>query len=101
MKFKVIHRKRNCFKACHKVEDGARGVGPHLYNVVGRAVASVDDYKYSDVLKGVGGAWTADRLNEWLANPKAFADGTKMRFRGVSDIQDRANLVAYLANVSN
>ncbi|MFK7945570.1 MAG: cytochrome c family protein, partial [Paracoccaceae bacterium] len=53
-------------KACHKLEDGKNGVGPHLFGVVGRSVASVDGYKYSKgmVTYAEGDAvWDADRLD--------------------------------------
>lgn len=88
---------RRC-KSCHKVEDGARGVGPHLYGIVGRAVASVEGFKYSDAVKGLGGEWTVDRLGEWLADPKAYAPGTKMSFSGLRDAEDRAALIAFLGS---
>ncbi len=83
-------------KACHKV-DGNNAVGPHLNDVVGRAVASVEGFAYSDALKALGGDWTPERLDEWLTSPKAFAPGTKMSFAGLPKIEDRADVIAYLA----
>lgn len=85
---------RQC-QACHKV-DGSNGTGPHLDGVVGRPIASVDGFSYSDALHGMGGDWTPERLSEFLANPKAAAPGTKMTFAGLKKVQDRANLIAYL-----
>ncbi|SFR36954.1 c-type cytochrome [Litoreibacter janthinus] len=86
-------------KACHKLEDGANGTGPHLYGVVGRDIAAVGDFGYSDVLSGKGGAWTPEELQAFLENPKAYAPGTKMSFAGLKKIDDRANLIAYLETI--
>ncbi|WP_421701433.1 c-type cytochrome [Aliiroseovarius sp.] len=86
-------------KACHKLEDGANGTGPHLYGVVDRAVASVDGFGYSDVVAGLGGAWGAAELNAFIENPKGYAPGTKMSFKGISKPADRANLIAFLQTI--
>ncbi len=83
-------------KACHKIEPGVNATGPSLYGIVGRPVAAAEGFGYSGALSGLGGEWTPERLNEFLANPKAFAPGTKMTFSGLKKIQDRANLIAYL-----
>lgn len=87
---------RKC-SACHKIEDGANGTGPHLYGVVGRDIGSVDGYgSYSGTLAELEGDWTPDNLNAFLENPKGWAPGTSMGFNGLPKITDRANLVAYL-----
>ncbi len=85
-------------KACHKLDKNA--VGPHLGGVVGRPIASVADFKYSSALKGLGGDWTPDRLNEFLTKPNNYAPGTKMTFSGLKKIGDRADVVAYLKSVA-
>jgi len=86
-------------KACHKLDDGANSTGPHLFGLLDRDIASVDGFGYSGVLNDLPGNWTSEALNEFLANPKAYAAGTKMTFSGLKKIQDRANLVAYLATI--
>ncbi|KAF0675725.1 c-type cytochrome [Profundibacterium mesophilum] len=86
-------------KACHELEDGANGVGPHLYGVVERAVGSVAGYNYSGALKAVAEVWGVEELNGFLENPKGYAPGTKMGFSGLRDVEDRANLIAYLQTV--
>jgi cytochrome c len=86
---------RQC-QACHKVDDGANGTGPHLYSVVGRDVASVDGYNYSDAMGEKDGDWSPEALNGFLTNPKKYTPGTKMTYKGLSDIEDRANLIAWL-----
>jgi cytochrome c len=83
-------------QACHKVEAGANGTGPTLHGVVGREVGSVDGYSYSGALVEVADVWTPENLSDFLENPKAFAPGTKMTYKGMDDVEDRANLIAWL-----
>lgn len=94
----------NVFKkcsACHKLEQGANGVGPHLYGIVGREIAAVDGFGYSDALKGKGEAWTPENLNGFLEKPSNWAPGTVMGFAGLKKVEDRANLIAYLDTIGN
>jgi cytochrome c len=86
---------RKC-AACHTINaGGASGVGPNLHGIMGQPLAS-RGFAYSEALKSKGGTWTWEAMNEWLRSPRAFAPGTKMTFAGLSDGQDRANLLAYL-----
>lgn len=86
---------RQC-QACHKL-DGTDGVGPHLNGVVGRAKASVAGYDYSEALLAQADeVWSPENLNGFLANPKEYAPGTKMSYAGMREVEDRANLIAYL-----
>ncbi|MDJ0826477.1 MAG: cytochrome c family protein [Rhodobacter sp.] len=86
-------------RACHKLDDGANGTGPHLYAVVGRSVGSVDGFNYSGNLVKVADTWGLDELNGFLEDPKGYAPGTKMAYKGMDDIEDRANLIAYLESI--
>lgn len=82
--------------ACHTAtQGGAAGIGPNLFGILGKGVAS-GSFAYSDGLKGKGGKWDFATLNQWLTNPKAFAAGTKMTFAGITDPAERANLMAWL-----
>jgi cytochrome c len=84
--------------ACHKV-DGTNGTGPHLNGVVGRARGTVEGFGYSDGMKSAADAWTPELLNTFLTNPKAYVTGTKMGFAGLPKVDDRANVIAYLATL--
>jgi cytochrome c len=84
--------------ACHKL-DGTDGVGPHLNGVVDRAVSSVEGFGYSGSLIAVAQQWTPENLNAFLENPKGYAPGTAMNYRGLRKIEDRADLIAYLASI--
>ncbi len=86
---------RRC-AACHKLEEGKNAIGPSLWGVVGRPVASIEGFNYSDAMKAHGGQWTPENLLQYLENPKAIVPGTKMAFAGLKDPQDRINVIAYL-----
>lgn len=90
-------------KACHTFDNGgANKVGPNLWNLVNRPIASVAGFGYSGALQGLAGeAWTYDALNGFLTKPKDYAPGTKMSFGGLRKPGDRANLIAYLRSFSD
>jgi len=85
--------------ACHALENGVNGVGPHLFGVVGRDVASVDGFGYSGNLIAVNDVWTPEELNAFLESPRNYAPGTAMGYNGMRRIEDRANLIAYLQTI--
>lgn len=88
-------------QACHNFQEGQGAkVGPDLYGVVGRPVASVPGFNYSAALKKLGGTWTFDALNKWLTKPSADAPGTAMTFAGLSNEKQRADVIAYLDSLS-
>lgn len=87
----------NKCKACHKVEDGANSTGPYLYNVVGRDVGAASGFGYSGALDAVADVWTPEHLTAFLENPAGYAPGTSMSFAGLKSVEDRANVIAYLA----
>ncbi len=83
--------------ACHTITSGgANGVGPNLWAAMGKAHGHVAGFAYSDALKAVPGNWTFEAMDHWLASPRKYAAGTKMTFAGLSDPQERANVIAYL-----
>lgn len=88
-------------RACHQLEAGQNGVGPHLYDVVGRNISSVDGYAYSGALVEQAEVWTPENLNGFLEAPQDWAPGTKMGYAGMEDVEDRANLIAYLDSIGD
>lgn len=85
---------------CHEAAPGAAStIGPNLFGVVGRKVASLPGFDYSDALRALPGAWDAAALDRYLASPEGVAPGTRMGVDGIADAQRRADLVAYLATL--
>ena len=83
--------------ACHSiVKGGKNNIGPALYNVVGRQIGSVSDYKYSKALSSYGKEWTFEELNGYLIKPAKWIKGTKMAFAGLRKEKDRASVILYL-----
>ncbi|ARE39400.1 Cytochrome c2 [Rhodovulum sp. P5] len=83
-------------KTCHRIEEGVNMVGPSLYNVVGRPVASISGFKYSGALDGTAEVWTPEAIDAFITDPRGYAPGTAMSFQGLRKAQDRANVIAYL-----
>jgi cytochrome c len=87
---------------CHTFNKGGRNlVGPNLWGVVGRPKASEAGFNYSAALKGKGGNWTVDDLNQFLTNPRGFVPGTNMTFAGLPRGSERADVIVYLNSLSD
>ena len=83
--------------ACHSiVKGGKNNIGPALYNVVGRQVGALTDYKYSKSLSEYGKEWSFEELNGYLIRPAKWIKGTKMAFAGLRKEKDRASVILYL-----
>ena len=83
--------------ACHSInKDGKNNIGPALYNVVGRKVGGVADYKYSKALANYDKEWTFEELNGFLIKPAKWIKGTKMAYAGLRKEKDRASVIMYL-----
>ena len=67
-----------------------------LYNVVGRQIGSVSDYKYSKALLEYNREMTIEELNGYLLKPAKWIKGTKMAFAGLRKEEDRASVIKYL-----
>ena len=88
--------------ACHSiVKNGKNKIGPALYNVVGRKVGNVADYKYSKALAAYGKEWSFEELNGFLKKPSTYLKGTKMSYAGLRKEKDRASIIIYLNNNSD
>ena len=88
--------------ACHSIQaGGGNKIGPALYNVVGRKVAAVEDYKYSKALVAHTKNWSFEELNGYLIKPQAWIKGTKMAYAGLRKEKDRASVILYLNKYSD
>ncbi|MDC1032772.1 cytochrome c family protein [Candidatus Pelagibacter sp.] len=83
--------------ACHSITKGGKNkIGPALYNVVGRKVGGVGDYKYSKALMAYEKEWNFEELNGFLIKPAKWIKGTKMAYAGLRKEKDRASVIMYL-----
>jgi len=82
--------------ACHDLNTGAIRMGPSLKGVVGRKAGTFANFSYSAGMKGKGVVWGPDTLDQFLTAPMKYVPGTRMAFPGLSNPQDRADVIAYL-----
>tara|TARA_B100001057_G_scaffold56629_1_gene50180 strand:- start:3729 stop:4268 length:540 start_codon:yes stop_codon:yes gene_type:complete len=83
--------------ACHSINKGGKNnIGPALYNVVGRKVGGISDYKYSKALASYEKEWSFEELNGFLIKPAKWIKGTKMAYAGLRKEKDRASVIKYL-----
>jgi cytochrome c len=104
-----VQKGASIFKRCEACHDATKGgpnkVGPNLYGVVGRPIASHPGYSYSAAMKdfsdGSKKHWTYQLISEFITKPKAEVPGTAMGFAGLSKIEERADVIAYLRTLSD
>jgi cytochrome c2 len=85
---------------CHSLApDGTDGMGPALWGIVGRPVASRKGFTYSHALASMRGVWTRERLRAFISNPEAVAPGTPMRRTATYNSRSVDDLIAYLATL--
>ena len=83
--------------ACHSVKEGGKNkIGPALYNVIGRNIAALSDYKYSKAFVAYEKSWTFNEMNGFLIKPQAHIKGTKMAFAGLKKEKDRASVILFM-----
>jgi cytochrome c len=89
-------------EACHTFnKDGPNKVGPNLWGIVGRKLATHAGFDYSAAMKSKGGEWSFEALNTYLRNPKADVPGTKMAFAGISRDSERADVIHFLQSLAD
>jgi cytochrome c len=83
--------------SCHTTEvGGANKTGPNLHNIVGAAIGDHAGFRTTDSLKAIGGAWTYEKLDDYLENPKRLAPKGSMSFNGLKKPQERAAVIKFL-----
>lgn len=90
---------QKCY-ACHSTELGRNDLaGPSLYGIVGRPVAAVPGFDFSDALRRFAAShpvWSRELIGRYAADPEALVPGTSMAFHGMEDEQEREALLKYL-----
>jgi len=90
-----------CF-SCHSVEAKQTEVlsGPNLNGVIGRPIASKEDFPYSAGMKtfAAGGKrWTPELIAQFIQDPRAMVPGTAMtKPPGPRTPEERVALLEYL-----
>ncbi len=87
-------------KVCHVADADENKVGPSLYQVFGRQAGTLKGFKYSQAMKKSGITWTEETLDAYLTDPKSYVKGNKMMFVGLRQEQDRADVIAYLKQIT-
>ena len=89
---------RQC-QACHNAtKGGPNGAGPNLHGIVNRPHAGSPGFNYSAAMKGKSSdPWTFEALFAFLGSPRTAVPGTTMSFAGIRSEQQRADLLAWLA----
>jgi cytochrome c len=87
---------------CHSLEKGGGfRVAPNLWDIVGADKARDRSwYNYSPALIRMGGTWTEEELDRFLADASAFAPGSTKSIR-VSDSAEREEIIAYLRKLTD
>jgi cytochrome c len=90
-------------QACHDfTKGGPKKTGPNLWDIVDRGIGTKEDFKYSAGFAALAGkTWTYDELNAFLTAPKAHVKGTTMSFGGIKNDEKRADVLAFLASLSD
>jgi cytochrome c len=83
---------------CHDIgEDAKNKVGPELNGLDGRKSGSAPDFNYSDANKNSGITWNEQTFKEYIKDPRAKIQGTKMIFPGIKNDKEVDNLWAYIS----
>jgi cytochrome c2 len=86
--------------ACHRLEAGANEVGPSLHGIFTRNAGELADFRYSPAMKRSGVVWTAQTIDQYIADPQAMIPANRMPYAGMASASDRADLIAYLVKAT-
>jgi cytochrome c len=82
---------------CHSnTKGGPNKIGPNLFGIVGRKAGTYPGFSYSSAMTKSGIVWTDAKLDAYIASPQTVVPGNKMPFAGITNNNQRADLVAYL-----
>jgi cytochrome c len=82
---------------CHSnTKTGGNKIGPNLFGVVGRKAGTYPGFSYSSAMTKSGIVWTDAKLDAYIASPATAVPGNKMPFAGITNNNQRADLIAYL-----
>ncbi len=90
----------NRCKQCHVLEPGQNRQGPSLYGILGRTAGTIEGFNYSKANSESGIVWTSEIMFEYLENPRKYMPGTRMAFVGLRQAQQRADVIAYIAEAT-
>jgi cytochrome c len=83
---------------CHAVgADATNKIGPVLNGLEGRKSGTIEGYSYTDANKNSGITWSEDTFKDYIKDPRAKIQGTKMVFAGIKNEKEASDLWAYLA----
>jgi len=87
--------------SCHSFDNAAEELGPGLGGLFGRPAGSLENFYFSPALARSGITWNADTLNAFIADPQAAVPLNRMPYSGLPDAEARADLIAYLMEMSD
>jgi aldose sugar dehydrogenase len=85
-------------EVCHEAPPGATPTAPSLHFILRKQIASQEGYDYSRGLAALDGAWTEERLDQFLKNPSGYAPGSRMDQGRVDDPDERRAIIEFLRN---
>ncbi len=83
-------------RSCHTITPGGNLTGPSLYGMMGHRAGAIEGFNYSEGLRSAGFTWDPARMDAWITNPRAVIPDTKMTFAGISNAEDRRDVIAYI-----
>jgi len=88
---------------CHtNIQGTGHSTGPNLFGVVGRNVGSAKGYNYSEAMENNSSEiWDKDKLDKFVTNPQKFIPRTAMIFIGITDANQRRQLVEFLGTLKS
>ena len=98
-----VEKGRIIFKQCaicHSLKKNQSYLGPSLYHIIGKDIAKEESFAYSSAMLKFAKEqkkWSVQQLNLYILDPQKLVPGNRMSFVGLSNKQDRKNLILYLS----